>query len=92
MERVANVATDHGKEVWRREIDMEMRRWGRNGEQCLACGEWIGHWGGGGVDRFGEPRPPCRLIPQDVPLQQVRPNCYTVRRHWIGDAIRSHAS
>lgn len=77
------------KERWRREIRREMLRWG-SGERCTACGEWVGHWSGGGaVDAFGERRPPCPTVPLDIYLQEVRPNCVTVRRHWIGDAIRA---
>jgi hypothetical protein len=38
--------------------------------------------------RWAEPDR-CPSIPQDLPLDQVRPNCFVVRRHWIGDAIRA---
>ena len=62
-------------------IEFELVHW-ENPDQCPHCGEWVGHFGGDAA------RDPCALIPDDLPLQEVRPNCYTVRRHWIGDSIR----
>lgn len=55
--------------------------WAR-GERCRVCDEWIGHFGGS-VDRD-----PCSMIPSDVPLEEIRRNCYEVLRPHIGDAIR----
>ncbi|GAP37339.1 hypothetical protein ABXN37_19640 [Piscinibacter sakaiensis] len=67
---------------WEWAARRERVRWSI-GAPCHACGEWVGHWGGS-VDRTH-----CSLIPLNVPLEEVRPNCVTVRRHWIGDAIRA---
>lgn len=53
---------------------------------CPMCGERIGHFGG------STERDPCGLIPADVPLEEVRPGCYSVHRSWIGDAIRAATS
>jgi hypothetical protein len=68
---------------WTYSIRRELAHWRHMNCACHLCGEWIGHWGGDAT------RPPCALIPKDVPLDQVRPNCFVVRRHWIGDAIRA---
>jgi hypothetical protein len=57
-------------------------RWSNAPDACPLCGERIGHFGG------STERDPCKQIPQDVPLVEVRPNCYAVRRHRIGAAIR----
>jgi len=65
------------------EVHCEVRRWRAWADGCIICGERIGHFGG------SVERDPCRLIPQNLPLEEVRPNCYTVRRYWIGDAIRA---
>lgn len=75
--------TGEGFARWRFAIRREQFRW-RTGERCVFCKEWIGHQGGGvpGI-------PACTLIPLGVPLEEVRPNCFTVRRYWIGDAIRA---
>jgi hypothetical protein len=59
-------------------------RWQRE-EPCDKCGEWVGHFGGS-VDRD-----PCPLIPQDVPLEEVRENRYAVRRYRMADAVRAAA-
>lgn len=66
---------------WESAIRRERFRW-HQPTPCTVCGEWVGHFGG------STDRDPCACIPQDVPLEEVRPNCYTVRRYWIGDAIR----
>lgn len=64
-------------------------RWRYEGS-CPSCGEWIGHWGGPGPNAPpGDTRPHCPRIPLDVILEEVRPNCYDVRRPRIGDAIRA---
>lgn len=68
------------RERWRWAIRRDRLRWA-TGEPCHKCGQWVGHFGGSiTVD-------PCSLIPLNVPLEEVRPNCYTVLRQWIGDAI-----
>jgi hypothetical protein len=67
---------------WMAAIRKELRFW-RLSTACPHCGEWVGHFGGR-VDRD-----PCTLIPLNLPLDEVRPNCYVVRRAWIGDAIRA---
>lgn len=67
---------------WQFAIRREKYRW-RQPVPCHLCGEWVGHFGGS-IDRD-----PCVCIPQDVPLEEVRQNRYTVRRYWIGDAIRA---
>lgn len=69
---------------WELAIRREKFRW-HQPSPCTVCGEWVGHWGGG----VAGGREPCACIPLDVPLEEVRPNCYTVRRYWIGDAIRA---
>lgn len=69
---------------WHKLIERELVHWA-SGKSCRYCGQWVGHWGGGAP---GEP-PPCPMIPMNVPLEEVRPNCLMVRRHWIGDAIRA---
>lgn len=66
---------------WESEIRRERFRWHR-GWACTVCGEWVGHFGGSAT------RDPCSCIPLNVQLEEVRPNCYTVARYWIGDAIR----
>lgn len=63
-------------------IRREQQRWAHPWP-CTVCGEWVGHFGGS-VDRA-----PCNCIPLNVPLEEVRPNCFTVRRYWMGDAIRA---
>lgn len=70
---------------WHSHARREVWRWRMIPDECPACGQRIGHWSGGvpgGPD-------PCPLIPLNVPLEEVRPNCVTVQRHWIGDAIRA---
>lgn len=81
--RLAASGTDEGRERWRHEIRRELFRWHSLPEGCRLCGERIGHFGG------DMQRDPCALIPHNVPLEEVRPNCYAVRRHWIGDVIRA---
>jgi len=68
---------------WELEARREYYRWHRDGP-CSVCGEWIGHFGGS-VDRD-----PCRLIPDNVPLEELRPNCMAVRRVHMADKIRAH--
>lgn len=68
---------------WGLEIQRELYRWRRQPDGCVLCSERIGHFGGS-VERA-----PCPRIPLNLPLEEVRPNCTTVRRHWIGDAIRA---
>lgn len=53
------------------------------GDPCSKCGEIVGHFAG------NLERDPCPLIPLDVPLEEIRPNCFAVRRSYIGDAIRA---
>lgn len=67
---------------WKLLISREMEHW-ETGKPCRYCGEWVGHWSG------SADRPPCPMIPLNIPLQTVRPNCSQVYRHWIGDAIRA---
>lgn len=67
---------------WQSAVRREAWRWS-NPDPCPACGEWVGHFGGSNT------RDPCNLIPMNVPLEELRPNCYAVRRLWIGDAIRA---
>ena len=75
---------DAGVARWEQEARREVWRWRRlEGDPCQVCGCHVGHFGGDTT------RDPCKFIPQDVPLEEVRPNLYTVRRDWIGDAIRS---
>jgi len=57
-------------------IRRELRHW-HMPIACPHCSEWVGH------------RSPCPLIPLDVYLEEVRPGCVVVLRHWIGDAIRA---
>lgn len=66
--------------AWLREIERELFRW-RNLDECPGCHQRIGHH----LDCWILERP----LANRVPLEQVRPDCYTVRRHWIGDAIRA---
>jgi hypothetical protein len=80
-DRPTETRSEH-RERWILEIRRELFRWHR-GEACNLCGEWVGHWGG------STDREPCSVIPLNLPLQEVRPNCNTVHRHWIGDAIRA---
>jgi hypothetical protein len=70
------------RERWRWAIRRDRLRWS-TGEPCHKCGEWVGHFGGSTT------RDPCSLIPLNVPLEELRPNCLAVRRGWIGDAIRA---
>ncbi len=53
------------------------------GDPCPDCGEIVGHFAGSAE------RDPCKRIPADVPLEEVRPGCYSVRRLHICDAIRA---
>ena len=66
-----------------RYIRRDLFLWRFEPDGCIECGERIGHWGGSAE------RPECLRIPLNVPLEEVRPNCFAVRRHWIGDAIRA---
>lgn len=74
--------SDDARARWESAIRRERYRW-HNVGACTVCGEWVGHFGGSTT------RDPCACIPDNVPLEEVRPNCYTVLRHWIGDAIRA---
>jgi hypothetical protein len=74
-----------GRLAWETAIRRELRHW-HMPIACPHCGEWVGHWGG---ETPSDARPRCTLQPHGVPLQRVRPGCFTVRRHWIGDAIRA---
>ena len=63
--------------------------WRHSENPCRFCGEWVGHWGGPKrIDGAADPRPECPLIPRDVYLEELRPNCFDIRRPRIGDAIR----
>lgn len=73
--------TEADTDRWQFAIRREYWCW-YSGEPCSKCGEWVGHFGGS-VDRD-----PCPRIPTDVPLEEVRPNCYRVQANWIGDRIR----
>lgn len=53
------------------------------GDPCPDCGEIVGHFAG------STERDPCKRIPADVPLEEVRPGCYSVKRLHICDAIRA---
>lgn len=80
---IAEMSEDEGHRFrWRIAIARERERWG-SGEPCDKCGEWVGHFGGSTT------RDPCPYIPLNVYLEEVRPNCMTVRRYQIGDAIRA---
>ncbi len=68
--------------VWQSAARRDWYQW-RLADQCFACGEWVGHFGGS-VDRD-----PCPRIPQGLALEEVRPNCYLLRRHRMVDAIRA---
>lgn len=68
--------------AWQSEARRDWYRRRLSDQPCRQCGEWIGHYGG------DLERDPCPLIPQDVPLEEMRPNCYAVRRHRMVDAIR----
>lgn len=70
------------RDRWRWAVKRARWLWART-DKCPRCGEWIGHFGGSAE------RDPCDLIPLNVPLEEVRPNCFEVRRDWIGDAIRA---
>lgn len=85
-ELIERSRADEDRSRWESAARLEAWRWRVIPDGCPACGERIGHWGGGRLD---DPRPPCQLLPMNVPLEEVRPNCYTVRRYWIGDAIRA---
>ena len=67
---------------WTFAANRERIRWAQSWA-CTVCGEWVGHWGGSAE------RAACTCIPLDVPLEEVRPNCFTVVRPRIGDAIRA---
>lgn len=82
-EQLARETRAEHRARWRNEIEKELYRWEWEPDGCYLCGERIGH-SGGSVDRD-----PCPLIPLNLPLEEVRPNCMTVRRAWIGDAIRA---
>lgn len=77
----AEAAATAATAAWENAVRRDWWRW-RTGEPCKQCGEWVGHYGG------DLERDPCPLIPQDQPLEEVRPNCYLLRRHRIVDAIR----
>lgn len=69
---------------WESEARREFYRWRHWADRpCPHCGELVGHCGGSAE------REPCELIPLNVPLDEIRPNCLVVRRIWIGDAIRA---
>lgn len=75
--------------AWRAKWESEARRsrfrW-RFADPCTVCGEWVGHFSGS-AERDG-----CSLIPLNVPLDELRPNCVDVRRLRIADAIRAATS
>lgn len=72
----------------RRSIRRARWLWSLSGP-CSVCGELIGHWGGPLGAYQDDPRPRCSMIPPDVWLDEVRPNCFDVRWHRIGDSIRA---
>lgn len=82
-ELIAASAADEARARWQSAIRRELWRWRVLPDGCPVCGERIGHWGG------SDTRAACNVIPVNVPLEEVRPNCYLVRREWIGDAIRA---
>jgi len=68
------------RERWQQAAEMEARRWHLWPDTCNYCKQRIGHL----VD--------CMMLTafaEGLPREEVRPGCYTVRRHWIGDAIRA---
>jgi hypothetical protein len=77
------------RQLWLREIQLELYRWRRWPDGCSYCGERIGHR----LDRNAGSDSPCSMlagpVAHRIPLEEVRPGCFTVRRHWIGDAIRA---
>jgi len=82
-EPINEAATDaEYRARWQSAIRRERWLWSKP-IPCPVCGEWVGHFGGS-LERDG-----CSMIPLNVPLEEVRPNRYTVMRHWIGDAIRA---
>lgn len=63
---------------WIHASQLEAGRWRRWPDTCNYCGERIGHL------------PECMMLTAlsaGLPHEEVRPGCFTVRRHWIGDAI-----
>ncbi len=67
---------------WESAVRRDWFKW-RSGEPCGLCGELVGHYGG------DLERDPCPAIPQDLPLEEVRPNCYLLRRHRMADKVRA---
>lgn len=68
------------RERWLMAAEQEARRWHLWPDTCNYCKQRIGHL----VD--------CMMLQafaQGLPLEEVRPSCFTVRRYWIGDAIRT---
>lgn len=80
------------EQQWRRKWEKHARRerwlWRVSPDVCPLCGERIGHWGGSWLNGVVL-RERCEQIPDNVPLEEVRPNCYMVRCWWIGDDIRA---
>lgn len=81
-QRAALDADDAWVARWEREAAREAVRW-RRYDTCPQCGERIGHFGG------SVERDPCPNIPLNVPLEEVRPGRYAVRRPTLADAIRA---
>lgn len=68
------------RQRWVHASEMEGRRWARWPDECNYCGQRIGHL------------PECMMLTAlsaGLPHEEVRPGCFVVRRHWIGDAIRA---
>lgn len=68
------------RQRWVLAVECEARRWRLWPDTCNYCHERIGHL------------PGCMMLTSlsaGLPHEEVRPGCFVVRRHWIGDAIRA---
>lgn len=68
------------RQRWVHAAECEARRWGIWPDACNYCQQRIGHL------------PECMMLTglsAGLPHEEVRPGCFVVSRHWIGDAIRA---
>ncbi|HEU6454933.1 MAG TPA: hypothetical protein VN201_05675 [Roseateles sp.] len=68
--------------AWQSAARRDWFQWKLSASPCNFCGEWVGHWGG------SNDREVCPAIPEGMAIEEVRPNCYLLRRHRMVDAIR----
>lgn len=79
-EAPADETPEQRRQRWLHAMELEALRWRRWADHCNYCQQRIGHL------------PECMMLTAlsaGLPHEEVRPGCWVVRRHWIGDAIRA---